>query len=82
MFLLKVGIDIFVDRLLAMCKVFSKEDITQVVPAGMPEVLRVRVYGAGVPVPGCGVLSLCSNAESSDCPAAPGAHGETHVRCG
>lgn len=62
--------------------VFTEEDVKQIVPAGMPEVLRVRVYGAGVPVPGCGVLSLCSDAESSDRPAAAGAHRQAHVRCG
>lgn len=46
---------------------------------GVPEVLRVRVHGAGVPVPRCRVLPLRPHAESPDRAAAPGEDGQTHL---
>lgn len=49
-------------------------------PPGLPQVLRVRVHGAGLPVPGRGLLPLRAHPEGPDRAAAAGAHGQAHLR--
>ena len=49
-------------------------------PPGVPQVLRVRVHGASLPVPGRGLLPLRAHAEGADRASAPGAHREADLR--
>lgn len=49
-------------------------------PPGMPQVLRIRVHGAGLPVPSGGLLPLRAHAEGPDRASAPGAHREADLR--
>ena len=49
-------------------------------PPGVPQVLRVRIHGAGLPVPGRGLLPLRTHPEGADRASAPGAHREADLR--
>ena len=48
-------------------------------PTGLPQVLRVRVHGAGLPVPSRGLLPLRPHTEGPDRAAAAGTHWQAHL---
>lgn len=49
--------------------------------AGLSEILRIRVHGAGVSVSRCGMLPLRPHPKGPDYPAAAGADGQAHLCC-